>query len=194
MVLHAPNIHAPEVPALRLTAVPDGTPPYDGEAGGNGHLGGDGAVDAAGTGGTGGQLAGAGPAEAPAAPGMAAAPATGPGTAGSAGALARRFAQAIIETIAGTRPFRQVAGSATEPVQAQIKRLIPLLRTDSAPRIRRILTSRPATNVVEVTVIAGFGPRTRAVALRFEQLPGKPAAPGIPERPARWLCTDIETA
>lgn len=177
MVTHAPSIHVPEIPALRLAAVPVGTPPYDDEPGGGPQL-----AEPAGAAGT------------AAAAGTVAAPATGPETAGAAGALARQYAQAIIEAIAGTRPFRQVTGSATEPVQAQIQRLIPLLRTDTAPRIRRILTSRPDANVVEVTAIAAFGPRTRALALRFEQFPGKPAAPGIPERPPRWLCTAIETA
>jgi hypothetical protein len=68
-----------------------------------------------------------------------------------------------------------------------------LLRTDSGPKIRRILTSRPDSDVVEVTVIAGFGPRTRALAMRFEHLAARPSAPGLPPRPARWLCTDIET-
>jgi hypothetical protein len=184
MVMHAPSTHVPEIPALRLTAVPVGTPPYDGEpsdGGGEGQL----AQAPAGLAAAAGGLAGAGIPS----PDMAE-----PNPAGPAGALARQFAQAIIEAIAGTRPFRQVAGSATERVQAQVQRLIPLLRTDGAPRVRRILTSRPDTNVVEVTVIAAFGPRTRALALRFEQLPGKPAAPGIPERPPRWLCTEIETA
>jgi hypothetical protein len=105
----------------------------------------------------------------------------------------RQFAQAIVESLAGTRPLRQILPWVTERAQAHIRSLEPLLRTDSRPRIQRILTSQPDFNVVEVTVIAGFGPRTRALALRFEHVAARPAAPGLSPRPARWLCTDIET-
>lgn len=106
---------------------------------------------------------------------------------------ARPFAQAIVETVAGTRPFRQLVPATTEQVQAQLKRLIPVLRTDGEVRLRRVLASRTGADVVDVTVIAGFGPRTRALAMRFEQIPARPAAPGLPPRPARWLCTDVDT-
>lgn len=106
---------------------------------------------------------------------------------------ARPFAQAIIETVAGTRPFRQLVPATTEQVQAQLKRLIPMLRTDGEVRLRRVLAYRTGADVVDVTVIAGFGPRTRALAMRFEQIPARPAAPGLPPRPARWLCTDVDT-
>jgi hypothetical protein len=43
-----------------------------------------------------------------------------------------------------------------------------------------------------MTVVACIGPRTRALALRFEHLAARQAAPGLPPRPARWLCTAIE--
>jgi hypothetical protein len=43
-----------------------------------------------------------------------------------------------------------------------------------------------------MTVVLSFGPRSRALALRLEQLPGRQPAPGLPGRPARWLCTEIE--
>lgn len=170
-------IHPPELPALRLAAVPDAAPPYDCEV-----------SDTAGPPPPRDAPGADSPALVPSAAATAIAPACDP-----AAALARQFAQAIIETVAGTRPFRQVIGSTTEQVQEQIRRLIPLLRTDSGPRVRRILTSKPDHDVVEVTVIAGFGPRTRALAMRFEQTAARPSAPGLPTRPARWLCTDIET-
>jgi hypothetical protein len=108
-------------------------------------------------------------------------------------ASARQFAQAIVETIAGTRPFRQVIPVTSERVQAQIRGLIQMLRTDGKPRIRRILASATSVDVVEVTVIASFGPRTRALAMRFEHLPARPCAPGLLPRRSRWLCTDLET-
>jgi hypothetical protein len=106
---------------------------------------------------------------------------------------AKQLAQAIIETVGGTRPFRQVILATTEQVQAQIKGLIQLLRTDGKPRVQRILASPVSPDVVEVTVIAGFGPRTRALAMRFEHLAARPSGPGLEPRPARWLCTDLET-
>jgi hypothetical protein len=105
----------------------------------------------------------------------------------------RQFAQAIVETLAGTRPLRQIVPWTTERAQAHIRTLCPVFRTGSGPRIQRVLSSYPSANVVEATVVAQFGPRTRALAMRFEYIPARPPAPGLPGRPARWLCTDIET-
>jgi Family of unknown function (DUF6459) len=105
----------------------------------------------------------------------------------------RQFAQAVIETLAGTRPVRQILPWSTERAQAHIRALAPVLRTGTGARIQRVLASQPAPTVVEVTVIAGFGVRTRAVAIRFEHIPERKGAPGLPTRPARWICTDIET-
>ena len=44
-----------------------------------------------------------------------------------------------------------------------------------------------------MTVVVSFGPRTRALAMRLEYVAGREAAPGLPARPARWLCTEFET-
>jgi hypothetical protein len=44
-----------------------------------------------------------------------------------------------------------------------------------------------------MTVVVSFGPRSRALAMRFEHVPARQPAPGLPARPARWLCTEIET-
>jgi hypothetical protein len=120
----------------------------------------------------------------------------GPGRADAhctVGIWPRQFAQAIVETLAGTRPVRQIIQWSTERAQAHIRALGPLLRTNTGARIQRVLTSQPAPAVVEVTVIAGFGTRTRAVAMRFEHVPERQAVPGLPSRPARWICTDVET-
>ena len=48
------------------------------------------------------------------------------------------------------------------------------------PRIRRIVTSRPAARVVEMTVVLSYGPRSRALALRLEQLPAAGPRPDCP--------------
>ena len=104
----------------------------------------------------------------------------------------RQFAQVVAEILAGARSPRQLAPWTTERVRDRISLLTQTLTPGQRPRIRRIVTSRPATRVVEMTVVLSFGPRSRALALRLEQLPGRQPAPGLPARPARWLCTEIE--
>ena len=160
----------------RIALVPGAAPPYDGQTPAGGRSPGE----------------DDGP-SAPPAPVAVAPPVPEPGRTPGEAAWARPFAQAIVETVAGIRPFRQVISATTERAQAQLKRLIPVLRADGDVRVRRVLTSRADPGVVEVTVIAGFGPRTRALAMRFEQIPARLAAPGLPPRPARWLCTDVQT-
>ena len=107
-------------------------------------------------------------------------------------AWSRQFAQVIAEILAGARSPRQLAPWTTERVRDRISLLTQTLTPGQRPRIRRIVTSRPAARVVEMTVVLSFGPRSRALALRLEQLPGRQPAPGLPGRPARWLCTEIE--
>ena len=107
-------------------------------------------------------------------------------------AWSRQFAQVIAEILAGARSPRQLAPWTTERVRDRISLLTQTLTPGQKPRIRRIVTSRPAARVVEMTVVLSCGPRSRALALRLEQLPGRLPAPGLPARPARWLCTEIE--
>jgi hypothetical protein len=109
-----------------------------------------------------------------------------------AAAWPRRLAVVIVEVLAGVRPDRQLVVLATDRVRARIAGLAPLLACDQRPRITRIVTSRPTAQVVEMTVVVNFGPRSRALALRVEHMAARPAAPGWPGRPARWLCTAIE--
>jgi hypothetical protein len=162
---------------LRLVKVPDAAPPYDCQVHGARCP----ARFAEATGG----LA---PAElAPSAklapPGAAADPAT---------AWPRQLALVVVEVLAGVRPDRQLVPLATDRVRARVRGLAPLLASDRRPRVVRIVTSRPAVRVVEMTVVVDFGPRSRALAMRFEHVAARPAAPGWPARPARWLCTAIE--
>jgi Family of unknown function (DUF6459) len=104
----------------------------------------------------------------------------------------RQLALVIVEVLAGARPDRQLVPMATDRVRARVRVLAPLLASDRRPRIQRVVTSRPAARVAEITVVVRFGPRSRALAMRFEHVPARPAAPGWPARPARWLCTAIE--
>jgi hypothetical protein len=180
---------------LRLVAVPDGWPPYDCETHGAAcsaaapeaaapeagrrppRVAADGeATGAAEAGSAGSQNGEAGPA------------------AGLSAAWPRQFAQVLVEILAGFRPAKQLAPWATERVRAQIDLLSCAADAEQRPRIRRVMTSRPTAGVVEMTMVVGFGSRSRALAIRFEHVPARPPVPGRPARPARWLCTEIETS
>jgi Family of unknown function (DUF6459) len=105
-----------------------------------------------------------------------------------------RFAQALAETLAGSRPPRQLVPWTTQQALDRIQRLGPRLASGQRPRVRRVLTSRPAADVLEMTVVVGFGPRVNAMAIRLERSrPSSPARPGQPSA-ARWVCTAVEAA
>jgi hypothetical protein len=104
----------------------------------------------------------------------------------------RQLAVVIVEVLAGVRPDRQLVSLATDRVRARAGNLGPLLAAGRRPRIARIVMSRPADRIVEMTVVVNFGARSRALAMRFEHAAARPAAPGWPARPARWLCTALE--
>jgi Family of unknown function (DUF6459) len=106
-----------------------------------------------------------------------------------------RFAQVLVETLAGARPPRQIVPWTTEQARNHIQRLGPQLASDQRPRVRRVVTSRPTTDALEMTVIAGFGPQVRAVAVRLDR------ARSVPDANRRrtvaassWLCTAVEAA
>jgi Family of unknown function (DUF6459) len=105
-----------------------------------------------------------------------------------------QFAQVLAETLAGSRPASQMTPWTTERARAHIRRLGPLLAAGQRPRVHRVLASRPVDDVVEIAVIVGFGPRTRALAARLERASPRAATPGRPGRQARWLCTAVESA
>lgn len=98
----------------------------------------------------------------------------------------RQFAVLLAETLAGVRPVRQVAPWLSEQGSAQLYRLLPSFAGGHRPRLQRVITTRPANDVIEMTMIVAFGPRTRALAVRLEQT----AHAGSP----RWRCTAIEAA
>ena len=105
-----------------------------------------------------------------------------------------RFAQVLAETLVGSRPPAQIAPWTTERARSHIRNLGPLLEAGQRPLVRRIITSLPSADVVEMSVVLGFGPRVRALAVRLERTPGRPAAAGQAARPSRWLCTAVEAA
>ncbi|MGH3257098.1 MAG: Rv3235 family protein [Streptosporangiaceae bacterium] len=169
---------------VQLISIPDAAPPYDCETHGaacpvaRDTVGGVGSADGA-----------AEPQPRPARP----AAATAPGLAGTTAAWPRQFAQVMVEILAGVRPQRQVDLVTTDRVRAQIRHLGPVLAAERRPRIQRVVTSRPTASVVEMTVVVSFGLRSRALAMRLEYVAAREAMPGRLARPARWLCTELET-
>jgi hypothetical protein len=101
-----------------------------------------------------------------------------------------QFAQVLAETLAGSRPARQLTPWTTEQARRRIRQLGPMLATDQRPRVRRVMTSAPAANVLEMTAVVGFGPRVRVLALRLEREQTRAYRDGG----SRWCCTAIESA
>jgi Family of unknown function (DUF6459) len=172
----------PDAVAVRMLPIPDSAPPYDDEQGGP--------VTAAGPASPGrptppgrqpvrhSPAAAGRPAQCPAAP---------PGWPG-------QFAQVLAETLAGSRPQRQIAPWTTERARRHIQRLGPLLAAGQQPRVRRVVTFRPAIDVVEMTVIVGVGSRVRALAVRLERDGPRTASPGRDAQAARWVAVAVEAA
>lgn len=106
----------------------------------------------------------------------------------------RRFAQAAVEIVGGDRPPSQLLRWTTRTVYADLERRALLVARAGGhlpgaarvqpvtPRVRSIHTSFLSTDVVEASVHATYGPRSRAVAARFEL------------RKNRWICTALEFA
>ena len=101
-----------------------------------------------------------------------------------------QFAQVLAEALAGSRPARQLDPWTTEQTRKRIRQLGPMLATDQRPRVRRVMTSAPGDNVLEMTAVVGFGPRVRVLAVRLELEQPRAYRQGG----SRWCCTAIESA
>jgi hypothetical protein len=101
-------------------------------------------------------------------------------------AHARRLVLAALEVIAGRRPVQQLRPHLTDLAYQRISvharrpraRPRPDARKHAGLRRTRIHVGRavicePADGIVEATVLAGLGGRTRAVALRLEGIDGR---------------------
>jgi Family of unknown function (DUF6459) len=214
----------PEADAVRLFAVPESVPPYDdtvpagqaaaadstaaagtaspGDSTAHGTAAaGEGTADAGeGTADAGEGTADAGEGTADAgegtADGSSPADATGMGrrTRDQPGTWPSRFAQVLAETLAGSRSQGQIAPWTSDQARRRLRQLGPMLAAGTVPRVRRVVTTCPAAGVVEMTVIVGFGPRVRALAVRLERDgPPRPCR-GRDAVQARWVCTAIEAA
>jgi hypothetical protein len=210
----------PDAAAVRLSSVPDSAPPYD-DAAGPGPGGERRGARPARPGRVTGPASASGPAESRPGPARTRPGPDGPGTRPDApgpdgprpqqgphgpGTPAQRrdpaawpsqFAQVLAETLAGSRPRGQIRPWATDQALRRIRQLGPMLAAPAGgvqPRVRRVVTSRPAAGVVEMTVIVGVGPSIRALAVRLEQDGPHRAGRGHGPRSAGWICTAIEAA
>jgi uncharacterized protein DUF6459 len=107
-----------------------------------------------------------------------------PAAADPGSALPRQFAVLLIEGLAGVRPVRQLLPWMSPRGRVHLHRLLPLFTGGHQPKVLRVLITRPAPDVIEMTMVVVTGPRTRALAARLERA----------DQPRGWLCTDIETA
>jgi Family of unknown function (DUF6459) len=127
------------------------------------------------------------------------------------GDWARQFARLLTEALSGARPVRQILPCTSDRARVQLRALMPLFAGGQRPRLLRVIATRPARDVIEMTVIAGLADRTRALAVRLQRADPaeRPPAWLTPADPAgqrqvsaltarqaapRWLCTDIEAA
>jgi hypothetical protein len=186
----------PDLAAVRLCRIPDPAPPYDGEAAQGSGLN----AAAYEPGGHTTRSASRSAQQAPAQPDGRPAewgsrpaqragttPATPPG-------WPSRFAQVLAETLAGTRPPGQITPWTTEMARAHIQRLGPQLASGQQPRVRRVVTFHPTADVMEMTVVVGFGTRVRALAVRLERADPHPSAYRRRPHAPHWLCTALAAA
>ncbi len=152
--------------AIQPVSVPEAAPPYD-----------DAVPSRA-------PQAGLTPAPAPA--GTSTLGSGGPTEGWAAGPWPSRFAQVLAETLAGSRPPRQLAPWTTEQTRKRISQLSATLATAHQPRLRRVIVRSPADGVVEMTMVVWLGTRACALAVRLER--DDPSAPPEPTDPAGLDC------
>ena len=99
-------------------------------------------------------------------------------------ALPRQFAVLLAEVLAGVRPARQITPWLSQRGSLHLRRLMPLFKSEQQPKVLRVLTTRPAPTVIEMTMILVTGSRPRALAIRLE----------YDLRQQHWHCTDLESA
>ena len=105
-----------------------------------------------------------------------------------------RFVQASVEIVGGDRPASQLLRWTSGPVYADLHRRAVLVARAGGhqPGVPRVPAVRPhlvsvhtsfvSAGVVEASARVRYGPRSRALALRFER------------RRDRWVCTALEFA
>ncbi|PYC66478.1 hypothetical protein C7C46_31330 [Streptomyces tateyamensis] len=103
------------------------------------------------------------------------------------GDLAHRFAQRLVEVLAGVRPPGQLVRHTTHDGYRELARLArgnPLRRAGRAlPRLGPVHESVPGPGALEVCVRVEAGPRHHVVAFRLERH----------RRTEQWQCTTVGT-
>ena len=177
----------PDPAAVRLCLIPDSAPPYDAEAAPrSGPAAAHGSPHATGP----GPASAAGLRRLPVPPG----PSGSPGSPAPGQGWPGQFAQVLAETLAGSRSPRQLVPWTTQRARERIQRLGPELSAGQQPRVRRVMTFHPTADVMEMTVVVGFGQRVHALAVRLERAGGGRQGAGRGAAPGRWLCTTVEAA
>jgi hypothetical protein len=110
-------------------------------------------------------------------------------------AWATRFAQAVVEVVAGHRPPGQLVRWTSRTVYRDLERRtrlaqraataasgMPVQRSTLRPQVRSVHVCRVGAGVAEVSVHVRHGRRSRALAVRLEAVQG------------RWTCTAMEFA
>jgi hypothetical protein len=100
----------------------------------------------------------------------------------------------LAETLAGARPPAQLTPWTTERARSHIRRLGPKLAAGQRPLVQRVVTSLPTAGVIEMSVVVGFGPRVRALAVRLERTEPHHGPRGRADTRAHWVCTAVEAA
>jgi hypothetical protein len=107
---------------------------------------------------------------------------------------ARRYAQAAVEIVGGDRPVTQLLRWSSRDVYRDLHRRAVLVARAGQhrpgqgrvqpvrPQVRGVHTCFLSRGAVEVSVHVRYGPRSRALAARFEM------------RAGRWQCTALEFA
>ncbi len=126
------------------------------------------------------------------APGPGAPGASTPAAGGPVSGWPQHFAQMLAETLSGARPPGQLTRWATGRARRHIELLGPALALAATPQVRRLVTFRPSADVMEMTVLLGVGPQTRALAVRLER--GQLRAAPRPAAAGPWRCTAVEAA
>jgi hypothetical protein len=111
-----------------------------------------------------------------------------------------RFAQAVVEVVAGHRPPSQLVRWTSRTVFRDLERRtrlaqraaiatggLPVQRSTLRPQVRSVHVCRVGADVAEASVHVRHGRRSRAVALRLETTLDRNGL-------ARWTCTAIEFA
>jgi hypothetical protein len=98
---------------------------------------------------------------------------------------ARRLLTALLESLGGRRPLRQLAGHLSPAVHHGLlagdpERLVRQRAWARGAVIRSVRVCEPAAGVAEVAAVVQAGARVRAVAARLENFDG------------RWRCTRLQ--